>query len=235
MAAQSPYAGFVTTEPGLVRAAGRLRDDVFGADTERFGGDQLVVTERATGAVVGAAELLPPGNATKAGAEFDLSALAGLRGSIVEVGNLCVHPDHRGGAAAGVLVAALAGYAGDSGCRQLAGRVSLPVADEDAANRAARAWAILRERHLAPAHLRVPPRQPWEPPRQASLPLGRARHASVPPLLRSCLRLGAVVCGPPAHVPARGVADLLLLLRLDQVDERYVRHFGPGPARTRVG
>ncbi|MDT7713373.1 MAG: hypothetical protein QOG46_2135, partial [Pseudonocardiales bacterium] len=33
------------------------------------------------------------------------------------------------------------------------------------------------------------------------------------------------VCGPPAHDPDFGVADFLVLLALDRVDPRYLRHF----------
>ena len=47
----------------------------------------------------------------------------------------------------------------------------------------------------------------------------------MPPLLRGYLRLGAWVCGPPAHDPDFGVADFLVLLGLDRVDPRYLRHF----------
>jgi len=33
------------------------------------------------------------------------------------------------------------------------------------------------------------------------------------------------VCGPPAHDPDFGVADFLVLLDLEAMDPRYVRHF----------
>jgi putative hemolysin len=52
----------------------------------------------------------------------------------------------------------------------------------------------------------------------------------IPPLLRGYLRLGAWVCGPPAHDPEFGVADLLILLPLDRIDPRYLRFFLGGGA-----
>jgi len=48
---------------------------------------------------------------------------------------------------------------------------------------------------------------------------------AVPPLLRGYLRLGAWVCGEPAHDTDFGVADFFILLSLDRVDPRYLKHF----------
>ena len=71
------------------------------------------------------------------------------------------------------------------------------------------------------------PLHPWDPQSAAgSLPA----RALVPPLLRGYLRLGAWVCGPPAHDPDFGVADLLVLLPLDRIDARYLRFFLGGTA-----
>lgn len=50
-------------------------------------------------------------------------------------------------------------------------------------------------------------------------------RAMLPPLLRGYLRLGAWVCGPPAHDPEFGVADFFVLLQLNRIDERYLRYF----------
>ena len=65
----------------------------------------------------------------------------------------------------------------------------------------------------------VPPHVPWvaeaEPP----------ARAVVPPLLKGYLRLGARVCGPPAHDPDFGVADLFVLLSMERVDQRYLKFF----------
>jgi putative hemolysin len=54
----------------------------------------------------------------------------------------------------------------------------------------------------------------------ARLPPGR----SVAALLKGYLRLGARVLGPPAWDPDFGCADLPLLLRLDDIPQRYRRH-----------
>ena len=47
----------------------------------------------------------------------------------------------------------------------------------------------------------------------------------MPPLLRGYLRLGAWVCGAPAHDPDFDCADFPVLLGLDHMDPRYARFF----------
>ncbi len=51
------------------------------------------------------------------------------------------------------------------------------------------------------------------------------RAVVVPPLLQGYLRLGAWICGAPAFDPDFGCADFYVLLSLDRVDQRYLRHF----------
>ncbi len=46
---------------------------------------------------------------------------------------------------------------------------------------------------------------------------------TVPPLMRGYLRLGARVCGDPAHDPDFGVGDFPALLDKRQADVRYLK------------
>ncbi|PJK21729.1 phosphohistidine phosphatase, partial [Mycobacterium goodii] len=48
-------------------------------------------------------------------------------------------------------------------------------------------------------------------------------RVTVPPLMRGYLRLGARVCGEPAHDPVFGVGDFPALLDKRQADVRYLR------------
>ena len=47
----------------------------------------------------------------------------------------------------------------------------------------------------------------------------------MPPLLKAYVRLGARVCGEPCLDPEFNVADVLMLLRLEELDPTYERHF----------
>ncbi|WP_369215289.1 GNAT family N-acetyltransferase, partial [Streptomyces flavofungini] len=112
-----------TTEQ--IRAAQRLRYQVFaeemgaalgttvpGHDVDAHDdlADHLIVTDTATGEVVGTYRLLPPGRTPRSysDGEFDLSALSGLRPALVEAGRSCVHPGHRSGAVINLMWSALA-------------------------------------------------------------------------------------------------------------------------------
>ncbi|MFG2430674.1 GNAT family N-acetyltransferase [Streptomyces sp. NPDC048590] len=224
-----------------VRAAQRLRHLVFagelgarldtaepGLDSDAFDPfcDHLLVRETATGDVVATYRLLPPGGARLAGGlyaegEFDLGRLAPLRDDLVEVGRSCVHPAHRDGAVIALIWAGLARYMERTGHNWLAGCCSVPLAD--GGELAARSWDTVRTRHLAPEEYQVTPHRLWDSSgRTGGADAGRA---GLPPLLRGYLRLGAWVCGAPAHDPDFGVADLYVLLSMRRTDPRYLRHF----------
>ncbi|MFI0135208.1 GNAT family N-acetyltransferase [Streptomyces luteogriseus] len=220
-----------------VRAPQRLRHDVFagemgallagpqpGLDIDSFDAycDHLLVREETTGQVVGTYRLLPPERAAVAGrlyseGEFDLTALDGIRPRLVEVGRSCVHPDHRDGAVIGLIWAGIARYMVDRGHEWLAGCCSVPLAD--GGTLASATWARVGDKHLSPEEFRVRPLLPWTP---GPAPAARVE---LPALLRGYLRLGAWVCGAPAHDPDFGVADLYVLLPMSRVNARYLRHF----------
>jgi putative hemolysin len=240
--AAAGYSVVVAAGVEEIRAAQRLRHRVFademgavlrtpiaGLDVDEFDEfcDHLIVRDDQTGEVVGTYRMLPPHRAAAAGrlyseAEFDLAALAPLRERLVETGRTCVHPDHRSGAVINLMWAGIARYLHLHGYRWLAGCASVPLADGGVA--ADSVWSVVRSKHLAPPRLRVTPRR--------RIPLGEAPTvhraqplAAVPPLLRGYLRLGAWVCGEPAHDPDFGVADFFVLLSLDRMDPRYLKHF----------
>jgi putative hemolysin len=85
---------------------------------------------------------------------------------------------------------------------------------------------------MAPEEYRVRPRLPWRAAENAPQAVSVPRY-TLPPLLRGYLRLGAQICGEPAHDPDFGVADLYVLLSVRDIDPRYLRHFlslAPAPA-----
>lgn len=222
---------------GKVRAVQRLRHRVFAGelgarlndpgsdlDTDEFDEqcDHLIVEHNPSGEVVGTYRLLPPGRGERlySESEFDLCALAPLRPSLLEAGRSCVHPDHRSGAVITLMWSALARYALLSGHRYLAGCASVPLDDGGVVAMSIR--RLTDDGHAAPPDLRVRPHRPWIP---AVAEPRTVNRAMLPPLLRGYLRLGAWVCGPPAHDPEFGVADFFVLLQLNRIDERYLRYF----------
>lgn len=218
-----------------IRAAQRLRYDVFAGefgarlsgsvvDADEFDEvcDHLIVRYNPTGQVVGTYRLLPPGRSSQlySDSEFDLTAFDELRSWLVEAGRSCVHPDFRGGEVINLMWSALGRYMLLAGHRYLAGCASVALADGGHA--ASSTWQLADRKHTGPPTLRARPLRPWRP---ESPETARPSYADLPPLLRGYLRLGAWVCGPPAHDPDFGVADFFVLLRMDQVNERYLRFF----------
>lgn len=232
------YSLLVARENDEVEAAQRLRHEVFavemgatlnspvpGLDIDEFDRhcDHLVVRDDSTGQIVGTYRMLPPERAEDAGTlyadtEFDLTNFDPLRSGLVETGRSCVHADHRSGGVVSLVWAGIARYMLLSGHRYLTGCASVPVTD--GGSYAAGVWDLVRTKHYAPEELRVRPLRPWE---HEGLP--RPDRAVLPPLLRGYLRLGAKVCGPPAYDPDFGVADFLVLLDLEDLDERYLKFF----------
>jgi putative hemolysin len=242
------YSIVVAGSPAEVAAAQRLRHLVFademgaklhspvaGLDIDEFDEycEHLLIREDRSGEIVGTYRMLSPHRAAQIGrlysdGEFELGGLADLRDILVETGRSCVHPDHRNGAVINLMWTGIARYLHLHGHRWLAGCASVPVADGGDA--AASVWAIARDKHLAPPRLRVAPRVPYAVGPAPTDDQARLL-AAVPPLLRGYLRLGAWIGGEPAHDTDFGVADFFVLLSLDRVDTRYLRHFlGDGRA-----
>lgn len=238
-AAPTRYTVTLARDEDDVRAAQRLRHDVFagelgallsspqpGLDVDPFDAycDHLLVRDTVTGQVVGTYRLLPPERAAIAGrlyseGEFDIAPLDAIRPGLVEVGRSCVHPDHRDGTVIGLIWAGIARYMVDRGHDWLAGCCSIPLSD--GGTLAAGTWDRVRDRHLAPEEFRVRPLLPWS----AEGVTRTTGRTELPPLLRGYVRLGAWVCGEPAHDPDFGVADLYVLLSMRRINQRYLRHF----------
>lgn len=221
-----------------VREVQRLRYKIFidamglsalanddGLDADEFDAycDHLIVRDSKTLKVVGTYRLLGPAGARQLGrlyseSEFDLSRLRHLRGSIVEAGRACIHPDYRSGGVIMMLWAGIAAYMRRERCEYLIGCASISLTD--GGHNAAAVYHGLTETQLAPAEYRVTPRVPFPVHERDG-----SHAAQVPPLLKGYLRSGAWVCGEPAWDADFHSADLFLLLPLARLEGRYARHY----------
>jgi putative hemolysin len=218
----------------------RLTTDVAGHDSDEFDAycDHLIVVDERDGAVVGTYRLLPPGRAPRryAATEFVTDGLDPIADQLVETGRSCVHPDHRAGAAINLIWAGIARYMHLYNYRYVGGCASVDVRHGNAT--ASAVWSLAQAKHLSPEPWRVTPHRPWAPETSAAVdeiapvaptPAGRP---ALPPLLQGYLRLGAWICGPAAYDPDFGCADFYVLLDVNRIGERYMRHFlGDGAGR----
>ncbi len=222
-----------------LREGQRLRYNVFakemgarvtgpsGLDVDLFDPycDHLLVRDLNTSQVVGTYRVLPPWQAERLGklyaeGEFDLSRLIQLRSKMVEVGRSCVHRDYRNGAVIMSLWGGLGAYMMQNGYETMLGCASVSMAD--GGHYVADLYHALSSttHFLTPLEYRVLA--------HTLLPVNELRTGAIvepPSLIKGYLRLGAKICGAPAHDPSFNCADFPTLFFLADINKRYARHF----------
>ena len=225
-----------------VRQAQRLRYQVFalemgakipcniaGHDIDLFDDfcEHLLVRDEASGEVIGTYRVLTPTQAKRVGStysdtEFDLTRLRTLRSRMVELGRSCVHAEHRHGGVILALWGALAEFMGRNQLDTMIGCASIPMRHMGvpSGHAAASIWRQVSQTHLAPIEYRVTPR--------LALPVDQldgSLDIEPPALIKGYLRLGAKVLGAPAWDPDFNSADLPMMMRIQDLPPRYLKHF----------
>ncbi|MEU2106648.1 MULTISPECIES: GNAT family N-acetyltransferase [unclassified Nocardia] len=227
IAAQRLRYNVFANEPGF-----QIPDDGTGLDADRFDEhcDHMLVRDDAGGEFVGCYRMLPPDKVAAAGGyytatEFDLTQLdpEGMR--IVEMGRACVVPDHRNGSVLTLMWAGILHYIQLTGYEWVMGCVSVPMRDTPADPPGVNVRGVrdmLLGRHASDPERRVHPYNPVIVDGKTLDELTPPGRPKLPPLVRGYLRLGAEICGEPAHDPAFAVADFVALLGLNTINTRYL-------------
>ena len=148
--------------------------------------------------VVGVYRLMPSAAAASgcgfySQSEFDLSALISSGRSLVELGRSCVHPDYRGGSSMFLLFNGVADYVLGNNIEIMFGVASFHGTD---VTQLTNPLSYLHCRHLAPEELRVSA-VPQDAGPVKLLPCDqvdrKAALKSIPPLIKSYLRLGGFI------------------------------------------
>ncbi|GAB90053.1 GNAT family N-acetyltransferase [Gordonia rhizosphera] len=237
-----PLSVELTDDPADIAAVQHLRYQVFAAepgfsdaigepttqrDADRYDEycEHLVVRHLDHG-LVGCARLLPPDRATAAGGwytdtEFDAGELDEIRSATVEMGRVCVAPDHRQGSTTALMWAALLHYLEASDHRYLIGCVSVPLGLSGARGSVLRGVRdVVMDRHRAPWQA-YPHVRPLVDGRLLDH-IGPPANPPIPPLMRAYLRMGAQVCGEPAIDPVFDVGDFVTVLDRLAGNSRYL-------------
>ncbi len=232
---------FLADTDQLIKEAQALRYRVFGREmgaklkTEAEGldydevdsyCDHLIVFDNINNKIVGYTRLLNQDQAKKLGRyysqdEFDMTAILALPGRFLEVGRTCVDPDYRGGAVLTTLWSALVQYALEGQYNYLLGCASITPGPSGYAIDAV--FRNIDEKNIAATDLQVTPRITVP----AELRCLRD-ESGIPPLLKAYLRFGALICGEPYWDEDFNCMDLFVLLPLDQLKDRYSKHYMKG-------
>ncbi len=192
--------------PEDITAAQRLRARTFRGSEEVPDGDafddvciHVLVEEVAGGRLMCCFRLLPLSGGSEIGRSYsaqyyDLAALASMEGGLLEMGRFCVAPEARDGEVVRVAWTALARYVEAEGFGFLFGCSSFSGTEEAAY---ADAFALLKERHLAPRRLLPKVKAPavfrFASRLRLKKPDLKAAMKAMPPLLRSYLAMGGWV------------------------------------------
>ncbi|MEE2731793.1 MAG: GNAT family N-acyltransferase [Pseudomonadota bacterium] len=235
------FAEFITTEQEI-RCAQKMRYEVFceeykvelpvnmvwnghPIDVDELDDHclHLVVRTQHDGEIIGYTRVLTCDLAKRFGRyysshEFDISNVIDRPGRFLEIGRTCIHPEHRNGATIAVLWAFLAKFMQENDYQYLFGCASVSL--EDGGETLAALNPVIREKYMADDEFRVSPKVPFK--LRKGLQQGKANF---PPLLKAYTRMGARICGEACWDPDFNVADLFVLLDINNVANRYARHF----------
>jgi L-ornithine Nalpha-acyltransferase len=237
----------ITRDPEEIRQAQKLRFEVFnlemkkgleasyerGLDIDDFDPicDHLIVRERNQRRVVGTYRLLLGAAARShfgfySEREFNLDKIKPLDGELLELGRSCAHKDYRDRSLIHFMWQTIAEYVKHHRVRYLFGCASFPTTDPQEVGPCI---SMIKQKYYAPEKFRV---DPLAEMRVTGLsddveikdPEGLFHR--LPSLIKGYLRVGALVCGPPALDLEFGTTDLFLLLDMKQASVEYLRRFG---------
>ena len=206
----------------------KLKTEAEGLDYDEVDSycDHLVVYDNSQNKIVGYTRLLNQHQAQRLGRfysqnEFNLDQILALPGRFLEIGRTCVDPDYRGGAVLTTLWSALVQYALEGEFNYLLGCASITPGPSGFAVDAV--FRNIDAKNIAPISIQVKP----------SVPVPNALRcerdeSGIPPLLKAYLRFGALVCGEPYWDEDFNCMDLFVLLPLDQLKDRYSKHYMRG-------
>ncbi|MEI7607279.1 MAG: GNAT family N-acyltransferase [Rhodospirillaceae bacterium] len=196
--------------------------------------DHLLVIDHNRGSgpegVVGTYRLIRRAAAARAGAfysshEYDIGRLIALPGEILELGRSCVDAEYRNSGTMQLLWRGIAAYVWELKIELMFGCGSLPGTNPQAL---ALPLSYLYHNHLAPEHLRPVAL----PERYADMRLMPAEAIDkkqalreLPPLIKGYLRLGGFI-GDGAVIDHQfNTTDVCIVVKTDQVTEKYYRHY----------
>ncbi|HVO95559.1 MAG TPA: GNAT family N-acyltransferase, partial [Terriglobales bacterium] len=206
-----------------------------GLDMDEFDAacDHLIVRDLKSGDVVGTYRLMRGAQARKHAGfysekEFDLSRVKDLDGELMELGRSCARKDFRDRALIPIMWEAIAEQVRAHSVRYLFGCGSLYTTDS---TEVSAMFALLKSKYYSPDPYRVFPVDECKFPGlidSSEIADEQSLFQKLPSLIKGYLRIGALVCGPPALDREFGTADFFLLLDFGTLKGEYLKRLGLG-------
>lgn len=241
------FAIKITRDGNDIQEAQRLRFEVFnlemqeglkssyqrGLDVDDYDPvcDHLIVRDVHNGTVAGTYRLLLGLEARRhfgfySEREFNLENIKKLSGELLELGRSCAHKDYRDKTLMLLMWSAIADYVKRHQVRYLFGCASLHTTHPEEVSQF---FSLLKAKHYASEEFRVYP-----VPEKSFPDLDENVQTEddpnlffrIPSLINGYLRVGALLCGPPALDREFGTTDLFLLLDVEKMSGEYLRRFG---------
>ncbi|HSK31300.1 MAG TPA: GNAT family N-acyltransferase, partial [Candidatus Limnocylindria bacterium] len=193
--------------------------------------DHLIVRDLKSGEVVGTYRLLRGSQARRyygfySEKEFDLARIKRLDGELMELGRSCARKDFRDRALIALMWEAIADQVRAYNVRYLFGCGSLYTTDSMDVSAV---FSLLKNKYYAAEDCRVFPVDACRFEGlvdDAAVDDEHALFQKLPSLIKGYLRIGALVCGPPALDAEFGTADFFLLLDFASLKEEYLKRLG---------
>jgi putative hemolysin len=189
--------------------------------------DHLIVIDTRCGKVIGTYRLLLGVVAEKnigyySEDEFNMNSIRAIKGEKLELGRSCVHKDYRNAGVINLLWAGIARYIEMHNVGHLFGCASLHTNDPAEVSMI---YSYMNTFHRANCEFTVHPFKRLGGVHFSSIVDQKTAFEKMPPLVKGYLRLGALLCGEPAHDEEFGTTDLFLLLQTEKLISRYKKRF----------
>ncbi|HQP91748.1 MAG TPA: GNAT family N-acyltransferase [Candidatus Omnitrophota bacterium] len=231
---------------GDIESAQRLRYEVFnlelkcgktsdskGLDVDSFDEicDHVLIIDKKSGRTIGTYRLLLRSKLGSKGSfysegEFDLGNIRSIKGEILEMGRSCVHKDFRSSSILLLLWQRILSYVEDHHVNYIIGVPSVYSKESMEINPV---YSLMKKSYYSNDRFRVYPLKECRVPGlDGSFSLdGQEKKVflKLPSLIRSYIKIGALVCGEPALDHVFGTADFFMLLEVEKMADSYLRRF----------
>jgi putative hemolysin len=205
---------------------------VHGFDIDRFDFkcDHLIIIDKESNALIGTYRLISSLFAKEfySETEFDISNILALSGVKLELGRACVHKDYRTGSSIALLWRGIVEYMKLTNTQYLFGCSSVKATD---LHEIASMYHILARDFMVPANLNVHPKRRFiirnfnELKSQVRDEDLLSVVEKIPPLIKSYLNMGALICGEPALDKKFRCADFLTLFNTDTSTDKVQKKY----------